>query len=282
MINKVKQEQTIDLAWEHLYKRLAQDNLLPSQEISFQRTIFRSPTIRWAASIAILCVCLLTVWLIRQPSGIQQDELLVLSNEKYAPPLATALEDGSIVYLSEEATISYPERFDDDKRIITLQGNAFFEISRQPERPFLIETGLAAIEVLGTFFRVENDDKSSFHLSVINGEVKVTLKENHQTMVVKAGETVLWESGVLQLQPTDLHQFDNCFEKIHFKDEPLVNMVRIINHHSFTPIEVTPEVGNRRLNFVFSGETPELTAKLICMALNLNYTQHQDIIYITP
>ena len=283
MMIQEKQEKIIDIAWEHLYRRLEQDNLLPPKEIS-GRTVWQSSGIRWmAASVAILCISIVSIWLIKQHIHVQQCALLVvLHNEMNAPTLATTLEDGSIVYLSEQTTIRYPEHFQDDKRIVTLQGNAFFEISRQPERPFFIETEVAEIEVLGTFFHVKNSDHSTFLLSVRDGEVRVTLKKNNLTTHVKAGEAVFLESDYLQITNVDMHLFNTCFEKIHFKDERVTDIARIINLHShLTRIEVSPELNNRKLTITFSGETPELMAQLISMALNLTYSQHQHTIYIT-
>ena len=283
MINKEKQEKIIDIAWEHLYQRLEQDNLLPEKENPV-RTIFLPSGFRWAAaSVAILCICIVSIWMLKQHTTIQTNEMMVLHNERNAPTLATTLEDGSIVFLSEQTTIRYPEHFQEDKRMITLQGNAFFEISRQPERPFVVDTELAEIEVLGTFFHVKSSDASSFLLSVKSGEVKITHKKNNQTIRVKAGEAALLVSDYLQITEADMHLFNTYFEKIHFKDERIADIARIINLHSTsTRIEVSPEVDNRQLTITFSGETPELMIQLICLALNLNYSQAQNIIYITP
>ena len=279
MIIKEKQREKIDIAWEHLYKRLEQDSLLPEKKLS-GKPFFQSTGFRWAASIAILFICSVFVWLMKPG---QQSELLVIHNEQNAPTLAATLEDGSIVYLSGQTTVRYPEHFQEDKRIVTLQGDAFFEISRQSKRPFFIDTELAEIEVLGTFFHVKSGDKSSFLLSVRNGEVKVTLKKNNQTVHVKAGEAALLEDEYLQISKADMRLFSNYFEKIHFKDERLADIARIINQHSASiRIEVSPELENRRLNITFfPEETPEIKVKQICMALNLNYSQQQNTFYIS-
>ena len=282
MVNKERQEKIIDIAWGHLYNRLEQDNLLPSQTLPL-RTIFQANGFRWAvASIVIVCICTLSVWLFKQNTNQLQNEWIVLHNEQNAPTLATTLEDGSIVFLSAQATIRYPEHFREDKRMITLQGDAFFEVNSQHEQPFVIDTELAEIEVLGTIFHVKSSAQSAFLLAVRTGEVKVTLKKNNQTMYVKAGEAACLESDNLHITEADMHLFSSYFEKIHFKDERVADIVRIINLHSIsTQIKILPELDNRKLTITFSGETPELMAQLICMALNLTYSQEQNTIYIT-
>ena len=283
-INRVfrsPQKQSIDLAWEQLYKRLEQDNLLPENDIS-GRTVFHSIGFRWAAACAaILCICSVSVWLIIQ--NIPVSDMLVLYNEKNAPTLVTTLEDGSIAYLSEQSTIRYPEHFQEDKRMIALQGNAFFDVSKQAGRPFYIDTELAEIEVLGTFFHVKSSNPSAFLLSVRNGEVKVTMKKNNRTAYVKAGEAALLESDNLQLIEADMKLFNTYFEKIHFKDERLTDIAHIINlHATSTRIEVSPDLENMRINITFfPEETPEMKVKQICLALNLNYSQQKNIFFIT-
>jgi len=281
MINKEEQEKIINLAWEQLYRRLEADNLLPEKEIT-GRTIFQSYGFRWAAAITLLCICAAAFWMMKQKAPGKENGWLVLHNEQHATTLASTLEDGSIIYLSEQTTIRYPEHFQEDRRMITLQGDAFFEISRQPERPFFIHTDWADIEVLGTFFHVKSSDKSNFLLSVRNGEVKVTSKFHNGTVHVKAGQAAWLTSESVQITNADMQLFNTCFEKIHFKDERVGDITRVINLHSTSVrIEISPALENRQLNITFSGETPEMMAQLICLALNLTYSQHQDTIYIT-
>ena len=279
-INK-NQEKIIDLAWEKLYNRLEQDNLLNESKLP-NRSFFQSKIVKWSVAAAILCMCILSGIYIFHNKNVIDNELLVLHNEKNSPVLATVLEDGSAVYLSEDATIKYPEHFQTDKRIVSFEGDAFFEISKQPERPFFIYTELVKIEVLGTSFSVKTGDNSTFLLSVRSGNVKVTLNENNQSISVKAGEATLFEKGSLHIIDADLQQYNNYFKKILFKDEHLIDVIKIINQNSqSTQIELSNELKERRITLTFSRETPEIMAELICVALNLNHYQRQNIIYIT-
>ena len=61
------------------------------------------------------------------------------------------LPDGTLVYLNSESTLSYPSRFDNDTRNVTLQGEAYFEVAKNPEKKFIVSTShQSQIEVLGT------------------------------------------------------------------------------------------------------------------------------------
>ena len=81
--------------------------------------------------------------------------LLTLHNNEASTTLVTTLEDGSIVYLADNSQLSYPEHFQREKREVSLLGNALFDVSGNKERPFLIETEQARIEVLGTSFNIK-------------------------------------------------------------------------------------------------------------------------------
>ena len=266
-----------DLAWTNLYKRLEYDNLLPEKELP-QRIIFQPRILKWTAAAAMLIFCFVTGMYI----NLNKRELIILHNEKNATVLATTLDDGSVVYLSEQTTIRYPERFKKDKRVVSFEGDAFFDIIDQQERPFFIITELADIEVVGTSFHLKSDHDTSFLLEVVSGKVRVTLKSSNHTVTVKRGEKTLLEQGVLKIINNDVNLVHKNFTKIHFKDERLIDIVKIINQNAEKiRIEILPELENRVLTATFSEDIPETMIILICKALDLNYYQKGNIFYIT-
>ena len=101
--------------------------------------------------------------------------------------LATTLEDGSVVLLAKETSLLYPKHFIADKREVSLQGNAFFDVAKKQGQPFWIDTEQAKIEVLGTAFSVQSDENAPFRLSVQRGIVKVTLKKRKSGVLCKSG-----------------------------------------------------------------------------------------------
>ncbi|GAB2649753.1 hypothetical protein GCM10027035_49650 [Emticicia sediminis] len=84
-----------------------------------------------------------------------------------------SLEDGSLVDLSPKGKLSYPQHFSGDKREVTLEGDAFFDVSKNPERPFLISTGNTITKVLGTSFFIRSSKKSKIEVEVKTGRVAV-------------------------------------------------------------------------------------------------------------
>ncbi|MDR0843840.1 MAG: FecR domain-containing protein [Tannerella sp.] len=274
-----KKYTVTDRAWEHLYQRLNRDGLLSGKEEATAHPSFRPATFRWAVCAAVLLIGSLSGWLLIHHDA-RKPAWMVVHNDRNASTLVTMLEDSSIVYLLGEASIQYPGSFGDGKREIKLKGDAFFEVSRNPGRPFLIDTKPAAIEVLGTAFDVRSD-RSSFLLSVRKGEVKVSLKKNDRAVYVKAGEAISLEAG--SLRPVDAGTIPSGkhLKQIYFKGERLGNVVHIINTNLDTVrLEVEPGLEGRLLTAAFAEETPQTMAELICMALNLQHVQRQDTILI--
>lgn len=274
-------DQTVhtDQAWNELYSRLEQDNLIPARG---QKRLMRPVFAGMAAAIAVLCLCgALGIWLLNDWGT--DERLLSLKNGPEDNTLVTTLEDGSIIYLAQDATLSYPEHFGADKRLVKLDGNALFDVSGNKQRPFLIETKYTTIEVVGTAFNVKNNGKNDFELSVQRGLVKVTRLDNGESSFVKAGETVILNKNLFLKSPTsDMDQFARYTERIQFKDETLANIVRVINRMSSQPVQLSSsELENRRLTVSFYDNSPAAMTELICLALGLTSEQKEDTLVIS-
>ena len=274
-------DQTVhtDQAWNELYSRLEQDNLIPARG---QKRLMRPVFAGMAAAIAVLCLCgALGIWLLNDWGT--DERRLSLKNGPEDNTLVTTLEDGSIIYLAQDATLSYPEHFEADKRLVKLDGNALFDVSGNKQRPFLIETKYTTIEVVGTAFNVKNNGKNDFELSVQRGLVKVTRLDNGESSFVKAGETVILNKNLFLKSPTsDMDQFARYTERIQFKDETLANIVRVINRMSSQPVQLSSsELENRRLTVSFYDNSPAAMTELICLALGLTSEQKEDTLVIS-
>ncbi len=280
---KEKLDNDMDKAWEGLYQRLEDDGLLESAIDSRQPQIRRTPTLMWAASVAVVLIGLATFFLLKQ-DNVVETEKLVLHTTEGSPTLVATLKDGSTVYLRGETSMTYPEQFVGNKREVALNGDAFFEIARDTENPFIIDTESVLVEVLGTSFSVQTTGEIPFALSVRNGEVRVTFKETGQSTHVHAGQTALLHTNKLEtVATTDPAQFRRYLNRIHFKDQTLANVIRIMNDKNTEGIRIScaPGIADKAFTVDFADESPEEIAKVICTALNLSYTQELDNIYIT-
>lgn len=281
MTLKENNNRITDQAWNKLYSRLEEDGLLSDADNKPKQGIFHMTPLKWAAAIAVISICLAFAFIGRQSKQNYTIDMLTLNNDKDASTLVSTLEDGSMIYLSGSASLEYPTRFADNKREVTLSGDAYFDISKDRKKPFVINTEKATIQVLGTAFNIK--DKEPFSISVKHGEVKVTEKENGKFVFVKAGETAMLQAGNLYtMQTSDIEQFSKYFNSIHFKDQRLEDIARVLNTYSDSiHIEVAPQVKDRLITMSFSDETKSDIVKYICIALNIEFIQQQNTIFIT-
>lgn len=267
-------------AWENLYARMQQDNLLDTadQQPSERR---RPSVLRWSA-IAATVLCLLALSVFYLLPGRENTSLLSLQNSDGANTLVKTLDDGSTIYLARNTSLSYPAIFASDSREVKMKGNAFFDIAKNPAKPFRIETETIIVEVLGTAFNITSDEKGKFRLSVLRGKVKVTQKENGETAFVEAGEQVsvkdeLW----IKTRNADNRMFARYFNKMRFKDEPLNRIVQVINRHSSRKVILGSEdIGNIKLNVSFYNDDVEALTRIISLALHLRREVKQDSIVL--
>lgn len=270
MIETKKHTKT-DEAWERLYARFERENLLAEPGNAFMA--HRKVSLKWravAAAIAVGVFCCVAIWVI--PGRRDEIRNFVTQENREAATLVKTLEDGSIVYLTQKSTLQYPEHFAGDRRQVNLQGEAFFDVTRKPEQTFLIETDKVRVEVLGTAFDVRSSGEIPFSLSVLRGKVKVLLKQDGQTVFVKAGETVTLQRRGLRLSATKHPEhFERYTKNIRFKDEYLENVLKVINKQSSDyQLEIASQtLGKRRLTVDFSNNSPQSVAELISWTFNL-------------
>lgn len=106
------------------------------------------------------------------------------------------LPDSSVVYLGAGSSIRFPQQFAANERILMLTGEAFFEISKNPKRPFVIHTGEIQTIVLGTSFKITAFQGDPLSVEVATGKVRVSRKENTKVAelaVLAPGEGITWD-----------------------------------------------------------------------------------------
>ena len=271
----------IDQAWNTLHERLEKDQLLtgePEFSSNKKRIIF----FQRAAAVAVVCIGIIFAGIYL--SQRKENALVFLQNKENSGTLVTTLEDGSTVYLTNDASISYPAVFAKNQRNVELNGNALFYITKDENRPFVVQTNGITIEVVGTIFAVQSSIDNPFELFVKQGKVNVHSQNDQAGIPVEAGETVqLTGNGLSKSGIANLRVFNRFTDKLCFKDEKLDNIVHAINAIYHSPAIVTEEsLKDRILTVTFDNNSVETMTELICLALNLEQIHKQDTIFIRP
>ena len=266
-------------AWNKLYTRLDDEQLIPvngSVNRNYTMTLMR------AAAVALILVAagaIVYIGLNRKPKS----EMVNLQTGNKGNTLITTLTDGSVIYLAQNSSFSFPKEFAQKTRNVELDGEAFFDIAPDPGKPFIIETENAFIQVLGTAFNVKTTDGSNFELLVDRGKVKVTLKSNPlMQQLVVAGEKITSVNNNFiksKRSPADAQSWYT--KRMQFKDETLENIISVLNRN-FNAIFVIAdkETGKRRLTVTFNNDSISTITDLICQTLNLKSQTKDDSILL--
>ena len=141
------------------------------------------------------------------------------------------LTDGTTVHLNAGSKLIYPVRFVGKRRIVTLEGEAYFEVAKDEKRPFIVRTHLGEVAVLGTIFNVNAyADASVCYTTLVEGKVQfsalnkdvVTLLPGEQAVVsvngaekrtVNMDEYVGWVNGVYVFNNRSLGEIMQTFER---------------------------------------------------------------------
>ncbi|MBL7756759.1 MAG: FecR domain-containing protein [Chitinophagaceae bacterium] len=134
----------------------------------------------WVAGIA---ASLVLGWFFAGPLLLGKDKSVSAAQNtistKRGSKSKVQLPDGTQVWLNADSRITYNENFQGSLREVQLSGEAYFDVVRDEERPFVIHTNVIDIKVLGTAFNVRSyADEKNTETSLVRGSVEVTLR-NH-------------------------------------------------------------------------------------------------------
>ncbi|KRD10460.1 iron dicitrate transport regulator FecR [Flavobacterium sp. Root901] len=159
----------------------------------------------------------------------ENSEGLVEQTNNSDKPQIITLSDGSSVLLQPNSKLSYPKIFTGNERKVYLSGEGFFEISKNPQKPFFVYANEIVTKVVGTSFRVKAySDQPDVEILVRTGKVKV--KSNDLVSKSEKEEIVLLPNQALRFFRSDLK-----FNKITniTEDDVLVKSVGNIEQLSF-------------------------------------------------
>ena len=108
------------------------------------------------------------------------------------------LPDGSTVWLNSESHLSYSNNFNDSLREVELDGEAYFDVVKNPKRPFIVHTSGINVRVLGTAFNVKSYEAESFiEATLIHGMIEVSRKDQPKSpkIILHPHEKLVFEKG---------------------------------------------------------------------------------------
>lgn len=174
-------------------------------------------------------------------------QMMVLSTPR-GGQYQIALSDGTKVWLNADTRLRYPNKFIGQTRVVELDGEAYFEVEKMRDKPFVVVTNKEKVEVLGTHFNVYSfPGEQESKVSLLEGKVKVSVPIGKERLLVP-GEQALVNGEELSVQQAAVEESiawkNNEFT---FNDEPLGAALTQIARWYDIDIEIAPSVSKIRL-----------------------------------
>ncbi|MCL2728373.1 MAG: FecR domain-containing protein [Bacteroidales bacterium] len=282
MSSEKRWKPDVDRAWEKFCAHVYVEGLVEQKKTVARKRSLSPPFGIWSAAAVLCAICVgVAIHFWSKSSSV---EMIVAQNNKENETLVITLPDGSVALLSGNGKLTYPQSFASNRRLVTLEGEAFFDVSNHDRCPFVIEADRVTVEVLGTSFRMRSDETCPFELFVKSGIVKVVLMDVDQNIFAEAGEQVQLVTNWLQKSYVDdMDAQGSGIRRLYFKDEPLGQIIRVVNAYTLEPFQLSIEdesLLGRDFTVTLDMESVEGIAELLCSVLNLKQTVVENIIYI--
>ena len=190
------------------------------------------------------------------------------------------LPDGSEVSLNAHSSLQYKKRFSKDLRLVSLEGEAFFQVERDKSRPFIIKADGIEVKVLGTSFNVKAyGDHDEIEVIVSTGQVALTKPgEVPESLILKPGNKGVFNRTDHTLaisRDIDRNYLAWKTRSIVFEDQSLVEVVQILNRVYNSSIVITSDTLKKaRITTYFNDQT--LDAILNVLSATLDFDMEQD------
>lgn len=161
----------------------------------------------------------------------------------HVPPGQNAqltLADGSKVWLNAGSTLYFPTRFVKGKRQVTLEGEGFFEVKANKEKPFIVSTPIYDIKAFGTSFNVNAYKQSKeFEAALITGKVEISDRTADRNLLLTPNSRAVLVNSRLLVEPIDSPDYFLWREGIIYFDEPLTDVLAKLELYFDVNIDVS-------------------------------------------
>jgi transmembrane sensor len=236
--------------------------------------------IRIAASVLILLSIGLTVKWVYNWWQKEDFEIYASGNNI----LSLTLTDGTKVWLNENGEIKIPKVFKGSKRNVFLIGEAYFEVTKNPKRPFKIYSRNAITEVLGTSFNLSaRESDSLIKLNLITGKVAFYLdKEENKKLILLPGQTAIFNTKQKVLCKSlnrNMNFLSWKTKELQFKDASLPEICEILT--AFYKVKIISGNLSDDSKYRFTGNFNNASMKevfsIIELTLGLKFVRYDKI-----
>ncbi|CAG2533786.1 FecR family protein [Maribacter dokdonensis] len=208
----------------------------------------------------------------------------------YGKTISVRLEDGSTIKLNSGSQLSYPSSFSNEStRQVALQGEGYFEIAKNPLKPFIVKTEETYTRVYGTVFNISSyEDDEAIEVVLVEGSVgvggKLRLQEDN-LMMLKPSQKITnskRDKNALTIQDVDVTPYVSWLEGVmSFEEENMSQIIRKLERRfNVSIINENKTLDERHFTGAFDSEDIESILKVIKTHTNFNYVINGKTIII--
>ncbi|MGG7661675.1 FecR family protein [Dyadobacter sp. BHUBP1] len=281
---------SLDNGLAKLHAKMGEQESRPEEEIQERPRYFKLSS--WMAAAGVLLATGLGYFLVSRQHDSRNIARAPMETRTSGAKDIVSIElpDGTQVWLNKNSKLEYPEAFDGDERLVYLQGEAFFEVVPNPEKPFIVKSEKVSTRVLGTSFDVKayNGDETA-SVSVATGKVEVSKEidegepvritqltpEQELVINTEKDETYINIVSVANIAPWHLGQ-------LVFRDNTYDEVMQALQERFGKKIVFKSNIGKCRVMASFnSNASLNDVLKLLSMSNSFDYVVGRDVVTIT-
>lgn len=214
-------------------------------------------------------------------TGETTETVLVASDESIA---SYTLPDGTNIWLNKGSRLSYTDNFGTRKRAVRLDGECFFEVTKDASRPFIVGmNNNLTVKVLGTSFNASTypgSDKAEIILR--SGSVQVSDSMSEEKVILKPDQRYSWDRGTTEISHIDAAQCCRWFEKcLVFDNARLQDIVDNLSHKYQMPFYLKARnLAGKRMSLTVREESLEEILDVLTYLLPIKWERQDNQIII--
>ncbi|GAA3982754.1 hypothetical protein GCM10022210_37840 [Mucilaginibacter dorajii] len=236
-------------------------------------------------------------------------QLVSVLMQQIKVPLGTTrhlvLGDGTKVTLNAGSTFTYPDNFDKATRDVSLAGEGFFEVTKNPKRPFLVHTNKFTVRVLGTVFNVKayNNDKTT-ETTLLQGKVQVQLTNSPEKTIIlvpneklivvnqpakaaaannsKQGKIEYQVAALPDVKPEEVKETAWLDKRILFTNDPFEDVAKQIERkYNVQVVFESADLKNEQISGLLDKESLQTAMQIMVQTTPFKYRFEGNVLYLS-
>ncbi len=211
-------------------------------------------------------------------------KMIVASTGEKENNLKVSLSDGSTVTLNHNTKLSYRSSYGKRSRNVSLSGEAFFEITGDPSKPFTIDAGKARVKVVGTSFNVITENhNSAVEVFVETGKVMLSDNSGSRDLFLDPGYIGTMDRGssgkTINVNPNYMSWKEG---KLDYDGQPLEIVFRDLKRvYNMEIIADDPSILTNPWTSPIISQSSDTIIRIICASFNLSYIKDGEVYHLS-